>query len=301
LSSVCLRPLQVGRQRVADCSRTLKVLPACEQTGWLSVSVEHTAFRWRCCGTTLKTLCPKIIDSRVPPVAQCPYCTTCVCRLSLLPSHGRGRAACRTLVNDHFVVGLAEDAHGVPRRPIGALGGLLVGARLLEILLRHPTGRRRMVNGLRCRKLPRSSGLAALYTVPHQRSCARSLSNRSSRARRTKSVPAISIGASAVVMIGAHHILPGVGLFDRAAGGVLRALLTIVLAIAGVSWQDSNIAKWIQMLPMGRMFQMLRQKTKTVRPDFDSAIGERIRPRARISKGSVREAIQCSIFSPGMS
>jgi hypothetical protein len=34
-------------------------------------------------------------------------------------------------------------------------------------------------------------------------------------------------------------------------GGVLPALLTMALAVAGVSWQYSNIGKWIQMLPMG--------------------------------------------------
>ena len=63
---------------------------------------------------------------------------------------------------------------------------------------------------------------------------------------------ASAISGAAMVMIGAHHLLPGVGVFDRAAGGVLPALLTIVLAVVGVSWQYSNIAKWIQMLPTGR-------------------------------------------------
>ena len=48
-----------------------------------------------------------------------------------------------------------------------------------------------MVNGLRCRKLPRSSGLAGIvYGASSTIVC--SLPNRSSRARRTKSVPAIS-------------------------------------------------------------------------------------------------------------
>ena len=42
------------------------------------------------------------------------------------------------------------------------------------------------------------------------------------------------------------------GLFDLAAGGVVPALLTVILAVAGVSWQYSNIAMWIKMLPMGR-------------------------------------------------
>jgi hypothetical protein len=40
--------------------------------------------------------------------------------------------------------------------------------------------------------------------------------------------------------------------FSPAAGGVLPSLVTIILAIAGVSWQRSNIAKWVQMEPRDR-------------------------------------------------
>jgi len=59
-------------------------------------------------------------------------------------------------------------------------------------------------------------------------------------------IGASAVSGAAMVMTGANHILPGVGFFDRVAGGVLPALLTIVLAVAGVSWQRSNIAKWTQ-------------------------------------------------------
>jgi len=55
-----------------------------------------------------------------------------------------------------------------------------------------------------------------------------------------------AFSGAAMVMTGANHILPSVELFDRAAGGLLPALLTAVLAVAGVSWQYSNIAKWTQ-------------------------------------------------------
>jgi hypothetical protein len=65
-------------------------------------------------------------------------------------------------------------------------------------------------------------------------------------------VAASAVSGAAMVMIGAHHLLPGVGVFDRAAGGMLPALLTIVLAVVGMSWQYANIEKWIQLLPMGR-------------------------------------------------
>lgn len=63
-------------------------------------------------------------------------------------------------------------------------------------------------------------------------------------------VVASALSGAALVMTGAHSILPGVGLFDRSSGGVLPALLTLVLAIAGMGWQFSNIAKWIETQPM---------------------------------------------------
>jgi len=47
-----------------------------------------------------------------------------------------------------------------------------------------------------------------------------------------------------MVMTGANYIFHGVGVFNLAAGGVL---VTIILALTGVSWQRSNITKWIQM------------------------------------------------------
>ena len=60
------------------------------------------------------------------------------------------------------------------------------------------------------------------------------------------------ISGAAITMAGAHHLLPGVGIFDRASGGALPALITLVLAVAGVFWQYSNLAKWIQVLPLER-------------------------------------------------
>ncbi len=49
-------------------------------------------------------------------------------------------------------------------------------------------------------------------------------------------IGASAISGAAMLMTGANHI-------DRATGGVLPALLTIVLAVAGVIWQRSNIVK----------------------------------------------------------
>jgi hypothetical protein len=63
-------------------------------------------------------------------------------------------------------------------------------------------------------------------------------------------IGASAVSGAAMMVIGAHHVLPGLGLFDGAAGGVLPVLLTMVLAVGGASWQYGNITRSIQMLPV---------------------------------------------------
>ena len=65
-------------------------------------------------------------------------------------------------------------------------------------------------------------------------------------------IAASAISGAIVAMAGAHHLFPGVGLFDRAGGGLLPSLVTLVLALLGVFWQYRNIAKWVQVLPQVR-------------------------------------------------
>jgi hypothetical protein len=65
-------------------------------------------------------------------------------------------------------------------------------------------------------------------------------------------VAASATSGAAIVIAGAHHLLPGVGLFDLAGGGVLPALITSTLAITGVIWQYSKLAEWVQILPEDR-------------------------------------------------
>ena len=50
-------------------------------------------------------------------------------------------------------------------------------------------------------------------------------------------IVASAFGGAAMVMAGAHWLFPGVGLFDRATGGFLPALLTFVLSAVGIGWQ----------------------------------------------------------------
>ena len=63
-------------------------------------------------------------------------------------------------------------------------------------------------------------------------------------------VVASAIGGAALVVAGAHLILPRVELFNYAGGGFWPKLLTVILAAVGIGWQFSNIAKWVQTLPM---------------------------------------------------
>jgi hypothetical protein len=62
-------------------------------------------------------------------------------------------------------------------------------------------------------------------------------------------IVASALGGAAIVMAGAHGLFPGVGLFDRVAGGFMPALLTIVLSAVGIGWQFKNIAAWIRSQP----------------------------------------------------
>ena len=63
-------------------------------------------------------------------------------------------------------------------------------------------------------------------------------------------IVASAFGGAAMVMAGAHWLFPGVGLFDRATGGFLPALLTFVLSAVGIGWQFKNIAAWVRSQPL---------------------------------------------------
>src|SRR5262245_46298511 len=65
-------------------------------------------------------------------------------------------------------------------------------------------------------------------------------------------IAASALGGATMVIAGAHQLLPGVGLFDRFAGGLPPRLMTIVLTVIGIGWQFRNIEKWVQPHPMLR-------------------------------------------------
>jgi hypothetical protein len=63
-------------------------------------------------------------------------------------------------------------------------------------------------------------------------------------------IGASAFGGAAMLMAGAHTLFPGVNLFDRASGGLLPAILTLVLAVLGIGWQFRNIATAIRSVPL---------------------------------------------------
>jgi hypothetical protein len=63
-------------------------------------------------------------------------------------------------------------------------------------------------------------------------------------------IGATAFSGAALVMAAANLLLPGVGLFDRAAGGILPTLVALGLTVVGIGWQFRNIAKWVGIHPM---------------------------------------------------
>lgn len=63
-------------------------------------------------------------------------------------------------------------------------------------------------------------------------------------------IVASAFAGATMTMTGAHSIFPGVGLFDRAAGGLLPAALTLILTVVGIGWQFKNIATAIRSTPL---------------------------------------------------
>jgi hypothetical protein len=63
-------------------------------------------------------------------------------------------------------------------------------------------------------------------------------------------IGASAFAGAAMLMAGAHKLLPGVGFFDRASGGMLPSMVTLVLAVLGVGWQYKNIATAIRATPL---------------------------------------------------
>lgn len=55
-----------------------------------------------------------------------------------------------------------------------------------------------------------------------------------------------SFAGAVLLMTGANLLFPGLGIFDRAAGGLMPALITMILAGIGIGWQFSNLKKLVE-------------------------------------------------------
>jgi hypothetical protein len=115
---------------------------------------------------------------------------------------------------------------------LGVSGGFLVGLSLAAVF------------GL-------ESGLGGLFGIVLAAICAVIGGILVPRFFDTFVVVASALSGAAMVVAGAHIILPGLGLLS--GSGMLARLLTIILAVVGMGWQFSNIAKWIQSEPATRL------------------------------------------------
>jgi hypothetical protein len=118
------------------------------------------------------------------------------------------------------------------RTLLGVAGGFLFGLSLAAVF------------GL-------ESGMGGLFGIVLAAACALIGGILVPRFFDTFIVVASAASGAAMVVAGTHLLLPGLGLLD--GSGLLARLLTIALAVIGMVWQFSNIAKWIQSEPMARL------------------------------------------------
>jgi hypothetical protein len=116
-----------------------------------------------------------------------------------------------------------------------ALVGFLGGA-LLTLSLAYLLGLDHLIGGIVGTALVVAGGLVGAIVVP--------------QVFDSIIIAASAFGGATMAMAGAHMLLPGVGLFDRFAGGFPPRLMTIVLTAIGIGWQFRNIEKWVQFQPM---------------------------------------------------
>jgi len=114
---------------------------------------------------------------------------------------------------------------------VGFSGGALVTLSLAYLL-----GLDRSIGGIVGTALVIAGGLVGAIIVP--------------QIFNSIIIAASAFGGATMIVAGAHLLLPGVGVFDRFAGGLPPRLITIVLTAIGIGWQFSNIERWVQFQPL---------------------------------------------------
>jgi hypothetical protein len=109
------------------------------------------------------------------------------------------------------------------------------GGALLTLSLAYLLGLDHLIGGVLGTALVVAGGLVGAIVVP--------------QVFDSIIIAASAFGGATLAMAGAHLLLPGVGLFDRFAGGLPPRLMTIVLTAIGIGWQFRNIEKWVQFQP----------------------------------------------------
>lgn len=115
---------------------------------------------------------------------------------------------------------------------LGVSGGFLFGFALAAALNLES-----VLGGFFARALAFACGLAGALLVP--------------RFFNAFVIGASAISGASLVMLGAHHVLPDVGLFDVASGNPVAVLALVALALIGVAWQAKNISSWAPVIPAG--------------------------------------------------
>jgi hypothetical protein len=113
---------------------------------------------------------------------------------------------------------------------VGFLGGALIVLSLAYLL-----GLDQWIGGIVGTALVLAGGLVGALIVP--------------QVFDSIIIAASAFGGATMAMAGAHLLLPGVGLFDRLAGGLPPRLMTIALTAIGIGWQFRNIENWVQSHP----------------------------------------------------
>ena len=126
--------------------------------------------------------------------------------------------------------------HDVPLEPYRRVLIGFSGGALLTLSLAYLLGLDHLIGGFVGTALVVAGGLVGAIIVP--------------QVFDSIIIAASAFGGATMAMAGAHLLLPGVGLFDRFAGGFGPRLMTIILAVIGMGLQFRNIEKWVQSQPI---------------------------------------------------
>src|SRR5262245_45286178 len=114
-----------------------------------------------------------------------------------------------------------------PIEPYRRILVAFAGGALIALSLAYLLGLDQLIGGIVGTALVVAAGLVGAMIVP--------------QVFDSIIIAASAFGGATMAMAGAHLLLPGVGLFDRLAGGLSPRLMTIIVSAIGIGWQFRNI------------------------------------------------------------